>query len=171
MAALMKLRSIFVFTHDSIGLGEDGPTHQSIEHVASLRLIPNLDVWRPGDAAETAVAWAVALQNKTKPTALLLSRQNILYAPKSSLGDISKGAYVLAEPTEVGLNKRTQAVLIATGSEVQLALQAQELLAARKIGVRVVSMPSTTTFDLQSTAYKNAVLCRSNVVVLGMETT
>jgi len=158
MAALMKLRVVHVFTHDSIGLGEDGPTHQSIEHAASLRLIPNLDVWRPGDAAETAVAWAVALQNKTKPTALLLSRQNILYAPKSGLGDISKGAYVLAEPTEVGLNKRTQAVLIATGSEVQLALQAQELLAARKIGVRVVSMPSTTTFDLQSTAYKNAVL-------------
>jgi transketolase len=158
MAALMKLRVVHVFTHDSIGLGEDGPTHQSIEHAASLRLIPNLDVWRPGDSAETAVAWAVALQNKSKPTALLLSRQNILYAPKSSLGDISKGAYVLAEPSEVGLNKKNQAVLIATGSEVQLALQAQELLASRKIAVRVVSMPSTTTFDQQSAAYKAAVL-------------
>ena len=158
MAALMKLRVVHVFTHDSIGLGEDGPTHQSIEHAASLRLMPNLDVWRPGDAAETAVAWAVALQNKTKPTALLLSRQNILYAPKSSLGDISKGAYVLAEPSEVGINRKAQAVIIATGSEVPLALQAQELLAARKIAVRVVSMPSTTTFDRQGEAYKSTVL-------------
>jgi transketolase len=158
MAALMKLRVVHVFTHDSIGLGEDGPTHQSIEHAASLRLIPNLDVWRPGDTAETAVAWAVALQNKAKPTALLLSRQNIHYAPKASLGDISKGAYVLAEPTEVGLKKKAQAVIIATGSEVPLALKAQELLAARKIAVRVVSMPSTTTFDAQDAAYKTAVL-------------
>ena len=158
MAALMKLRVVHVFTHDSIGLGEDGPTHQSIEHAASLRLIPNLDVWRPGDTAETAIAWSVALQNKRKPTALLLSRQNIHYAPKASLGDISKGAYVLAEPSEVGLKKKTQALIIATGSEVQLALQAQELLAKRKIAVRVVSMPSTTTFDQQSAAYKSAVL-------------
>ena len=158
MAALMKLRVVHVFTHDSIGLGEDGPTHQSIEHAASLRLIPNLDVWRPGDTAETAIAWSVALQNKRKPTALLLSRQNIHYAPKASLGDISKGAYVLAEPSEVGLKKKTQAVIIATGSEVQLALQAQEMLAKRKIAVRVVSMPSTTTFDQQSAAYKSAVL-------------
>jgi transketolase len=158
MAALMKLRVVHVFTHDSIGLGEDGPTHQSIEHAASLRLIPNLDVWRPGDTAETAVAWAVALQNRAKPTALLLSRQNIIYAPKASLGDISKGAYVLAEPSELGLKKKAQAVIIATGSEVPLALRAQELLAARKIAVRVVSMPSTTTFDQQDVAYKTAVL-------------
>jgi transketolase len=158
MAALMKLRVIHVFTHDSIGLGEDGPTHQSVEHAASLRLIPNLDVWRPGDTAETAVAWAVALRNKSQPTALLLSRQNISYAPKGDLGDISKGAYVLAEPGEVGLKKKAQAVIIATGSEVQLALKAQELLATRKIAVRVVSMPSTTTFDQQSAAYKSSVL-------------
>lgn len=158
MAALMKLRVIHVFTHDSIGLGEDGPTHQSIEHAASLRLIPNLDVWRPGDTAETAVAWAVALQNKTKPTALLLSRQNLPYAPKDDLGQISKGAYVLSEPAEVGLNKKAQAVIIATGSEVQLALKAQELLATYKIAVRVVSMPSNTTFDKQKTAYKTEVL-------------
>ncbi len=158
MAALMKLRVVHVFTHDSIGLGEDGPTHQSVEHAASLRLIPNLDVWRPGDTAETAVAWTVALQNKTKPTALLLSRQNISYAPKAGLGDISRGAYVLAEPSEVGLKKKAQAVIIATGSEVQLALKAQELLAARKIAVRVVSMPSTTTFDRQDAAYKTTVL-------------
>jgi transketolase len=158
MAALMKLRVVHVFTHDSIGLGEDGPTHQSIEHAASLRLIPNLDVWRPGDTAETAVAWAVALQNKHKPTALLLSRQNLPYAPKDDLGQISKGAYVLAEPVEVGLNKKMQAIIIATGSEVQLALKAQELLATHKIAVRVVSMPSTTTFDLQKPAYKSEVL-------------
>ncbi len=167
MAALMKLRVIHVFTHDSIGLGEDGPTHQSIEHAASLRLIPNLDVWRPGDTAETAVAWTVALQNKAKPTALLLSRQNISYAPKAEsalapeacgLDAISKGAYVLAEPSEVGLKKKPQAVIIATGSEVQLALHAQKLLAERKVAVRVVSMPSTTTFDLQSEAYKTSVL-------------
>jgi len=167
MAAIMKLRVVHVFTHDSIGLGEDGPTHQAIEHAASLRLIPNLDVWRPGDTAETAIAWAVALQNKHKPTALLLSRQNIAYAPKGrseaapeacGLESISRGAYVLAEPTEVGLKKKVQAVIIATGSEVQLALKAQELLATKKIAVRVVSMPSTTTFDQQSTAYKSAVL-------------
>ncbi|HSV50938.1 MAG TPA: transketolase [Burkholderiaceae bacterium] len=158
MAALMKRRVIHVFTHDSIGLGEDGPTHQSIEHAASLRLIPNLDVWRPGDTAETAVAWAVALQNQSKPTALLLSRQNLPYAAKTGLGDIHKGAYVLAEPADVGLKKKTQLVLIATGSEVQHALKAQALLAAQKIAVRVVSMPSTTTFDKQSTEYKSAVL-------------
>ena len=167
MAALMKLRVVHVFTHDSIGLGEDGPTHQSIEHAASLRLIPNLDVWRPGDTAETAVAWTVALQNEAKPAALLLSRQNISYAPKgdsesapdaSGIDSISKGAYVLSEPSEVGLKKKAQAVIIATGSEVQLALKAQELLAQRKIAVRVVSMPSTTTFDKQSAAYKAMVL-------------
>ena len=159
MAALMKQRVIHVFTHDSIGLGEDGPTHQSIEHAASLRLIPNLDVWRPGDTAETTVAWAVALQNATRPTALLLSRQNLPYSPKGDLSDISKGAYVLAEPERVGLkNKKVKAVIIATGSEVQLAMKAQELLAAKKIGVRVVSMPSTTTFDRQDVAYKKSVL-------------
>ncbi len=158
MAALMKLRVIHVFTHDSIGLGEDGPTHQSIEHAASLRLIPNLDVWRPGDTAETAVAWAVALQNKTKPTALLLSRQNIAYIPKTNLEEINKGAYVLSVPRDVGLNKAAQAVIIATGSEVQLAIAAQKLLATKKIAVQVVSMPSNTTFDRQSTEYKTAVL-------------
>jgi transketolase len=167
MAALMKLRVIHVFTHDSIGLGEDGPTHQSIEHAASLRLIPNLDVWRPGDTAETAVAWTVALQNENKPTALLLSRQNISYAAKgdseaapdaSGIDAIGKGAYVLSEPADVGLKKKAQAVIIATGSEVQLAIKAQQLLAERKIAVRVVSMPSTTTFDKQSVDYKRSVL-------------
>ncbi len=158
MAALMKQRVVHVFTHDSIGLGEDGPTHQSIEHAASLRIIPNLDVWRPCDTAETAVAWAVALENKNRPTALLLSRQNLPYAPKAGLDDISRGAYVLAEPSEVGAKGKAQAVIIATGSEVQLALKAQEQLAARGIAVRVVSMPSTTTFDRQDRAYKERVL-------------
>ena len=158
MAALMKQRVIHVFTHDSIGLGEDGPTHQSVEHAASLRLIPNLDVWRPCDTAETAVAWAVALQNAQRPTALLLSRQNLPYAPKAGLEDISKGGYVLAEPSEVGIRRRADAVLLASGSEVQLALKAQELLARKDIAVRVVSMPSTTAFDRQSVAYKQDVL-------------
>ena len=158
MAALMKQRVIHVFTHDSIGLGEDGPTHQSVEHAASLRLIPNLDVWRPADTAETAVAWAVALENRQRPTALLLSRQNLPYAPKKDLGDISRGAYVLSEPSDVGLKKKAQAVIMATGSEVQLALKAQELLAAQKIAVRVVSVPSTTAFDRQTVAYKRSVL-------------
>jgi transketolase len=167
MAALMKTRVIHVFTHDSIGLGEDGPTHQSVEHAASLRLIPGLDVWRPADTAETAVAWACAIQNRTRPSALLLSRQNLPYAPKalsdaapnaSGLDAIAKGGYVLAEPSEVGLGKAAQAVIIATGSEVQLALHAQAALAKLKIAVRVVSIPSTSVFDRQSVAYKASVL-------------
>ena len=167
MAALMKLRVIHVFTHDSIGLGEDGPTHQSVEHAASLRLIPGLDVWRPADTAETTVAWACALQDRHRPSALLLSRQNLPYAPKatsavaplaSGLDAVAKGGYVLAEPTEVGLKKAAQAVIIATGSELQLALHAQAALAAQKIAVRVVSMPCTHVFDRQSDAYKTSVL-------------
>ena len=161
MAALMKQRVIHVFTHDSIGLGEDGPTHQSIEHAASLRLIPGLDVWRPADTTETAMAWAVAISQKNRPTAMLLSRQNLAYAPKSedALDNIACGGYVLSEPKDVGLkSKKAQAVIIATGSEVQLALAAQKQLAEKKIAVRVVSMPSTTTFDRQDMAYKQSVL-------------
>jgi transketolase len=167
MAALMKLRVIHVFTHDSIGLGEDGPTHQSIEHAASLRLIPGLEVWRPADTAETIVAWAQALQSRERPTALLLSRQNLPYLPKalshaaaqaSGLDAITRGAYVLAEPGEVGLAKKAQAVIVATGSEVQLALHAQALLAREGVAVRVVSVPSTTVFDRQDAGYKSAVL-------------
>ncbi|MDR2324103.1 MAG: transketolase [Acidovorax sp.] len=160
MAALMKQRVIHVFTHDSIGLGEDGPTHQSIEHAASLRMIPGLDVWRPADTTETAMAWAVALSQKNRPTAMLLSRQNLAYAPKSeaALDNIANGAYVLSEPKDVGLSGKARAVIIATGSEVQLALAAQKQLAEQKIAVRVVSMPSTTTFDRQDMAYKQSVL-------------
>jgi len=158
MAALMGQRVIHVFTHDSIGLGEDGPTHQSVEHAASLRLIPGLDVWRPADTTETVAAWASAIEHKSRPTALLLSRQNLPYLPKAGLDTLSRGAYVLAEPGEVGLKKKAQAVIIATGSEVQLALHAQAMLARDGIAVRVVSMPSTTVFDRQSTAYKTEVL-------------
>ncbi len=153
MAALMKRRVIHVFTHDSIGLGEDGPTHQSIEHVASLRLIPGLDVWRPGDTAETAVAWTMALSNASRPSVLALSRQNISYANKLQLDEISKGGYVLREPA-----KKAKGVIIATGSEVQLALAAQTMLAEQGIFVRVVSMPSTTVFDRQDAKYKKSVL-------------
>ena len=156
MAALMRQRVIHVLTHDSIGLGEDGPTHQPIEHAASLRLIPGLDVWRPADTAETAVAWTLALAQANRPTALLLSRQNLPYLAKSeaALDQIANGAYVLSEP-EGGA---AQAVIIATGSEVQLALQAQQLLAADNIRVRVVSMPSTSVFDRQSEEVQAAVL-------------
>ena len=156
MAALMRQRVIHVLTHDSIGLGEDGPTHQPIEHAASLRLIPGLDVWRPADTAETAVAWTLALAQANRPTALLLSRQNLPYLAKSeaALDQIANGAYVLSEP-EGGA---AQAVIIATGSEEQLALQAQQLLAAENIRVRVVSMPSTSVFDRQSDEVQAAVL-------------
>jgi transketolase len=158
MAALMKRRVVHVFTHDSIGLGEDGPTHQSVEHAASLRLIPNLEVWRPADTAETVVAWQAALAATDRPTALLLSRQNLPYAPKAALADIARGGYVLAEPAEVGLKKKAQAVIVATGSEVQLALHAQAELAREGVAVRVVSLPSTTVFDRQDVAYKSTVL-------------
>jgi transketolase len=153
MAALMKQRVIHVFTHDSIGLGEDGPTHQSIEHASSLRLIPNLDVWRPADTAESVVAWQVALQNKNKPSALLFSRQAVPYGNKASTADIAKGGYILSESA-----KKPQAVLIATGTEVALALQAQAQLAGQGVHVRVVSMPSTTVFDQQTRVYQQLVL-------------
>ncbi|MDG0834203.1 transketolase [Pelomonas saccharophila] len=154
MAALMKQRVIHVMTHDSIGLGEDGPTHQSIEHVASLRLIPGLDVWRPADTTETVVAWTMALGNAQRPSLLALSRQNLAYSPKTNVDEIAKGAYVLAEPVK----GKAKAVIIATGSEVQLALAAQKLLADEGVKVRVVSMPSTNVFDRQDKDYKKAVL-------------
>jgi transketolase len=154
MAALMKLRVVHVFTHDSIGLGEDGPTHQSVEHVPSLRLIPGLDVWRPGDGLETAVAWACAVERTDGPTALALSRQAVprLVADTALVPQIRRGGYVLSD-TAV-----PQAVLIGTGTETSLALQAQAILAREGIATRVVSMPSTTVFDRQSTDYQDAVL-------------
>jgi transketolase len=152
LAALMGAHAIYVFSHDSIGLGEDGPTHQPIEHAASLRLMPNMEVWRPCDTVETAVAWAAALRRKTGPVALLLTRQNVPFAKRDSLEGIDKGGYVLADAAQ------PRAVLIATGSEVSLALGAQKQLGEAGIPVRVVSMPSTTVFDRQPPDYRNSVL-------------
>ncbi len=154
MAALMHQRVIHVFTHDSIGLGEDGPTHQPVEHPASLRLIPFLHVWRPADAVETAVAWQAALERREGPTALLLSRQGLAPQVKdpAMAKEVAKGAYVLSTDTN------PQIVLMATGSEVSLAMQAAAMLRAEKRRVRVVSLPSTTVFDQQTVAYKSSVL-------------
>ena len=145
----------YVWTHDSVGLGEDGPTHQPVEHAASLRLIPNLEVWRPCDTVETAIAWAAALERKTGPTALLLSRQNLAFNKRSpdQLLAARNGGYILSEA-----DGRPLAILIATGSEVSLALHAQKLLAGDGIPVRVVSMPSTSVFDRQPELYRDAVL-------------
>jgi transketolase len=154
MAALMRLRVVYVFSHDSIGLGEDGPTHQPIEHAASLRLIPNLDVWRPCDTVETAVAWAAALERKDGPSALLLSRQAVPFVTRESTNGVRRGAYVLSD------TPWARAALIATGSEVSLALAAQKILADEGVAVRVVSMPSTNVFDRQDAAYRDSVLPR-----------
>ena len=156
MAALMKLRSIFVFTHDSIGLGEDGPTHQSVEQVASLRLIPNLMVWRPCDTTESGVAWGAAIERKHGPSALIFSRQNCPFVSRSAAQakDIARGGYILRDPKSAQID----AVIIATGSEVALALQTAQQLEKDGLGVRVVSMPSTTVFDQQDAAYKAKVL-------------
>jgi transketolase len=158
LAALMKVRAIYVFTHDSIGLGEDGPTHQPIEQAASLRLMPNMEVWRPCDAAETAVAWIAAIERRGGPTSLLLSRQNLPFQKRApeQLAGIARGAYVLAEAPGAA----PRCVVIATGSEVAVALEAQTLLAQEGIAVRVVSMPSSTVFDRQDEAYRLSVLPR-----------
>ncbi len=161
MAALMKLRNIFVFTHDSIGLGEDGPTHQSVEHVSSLRLMPNLDVWRPCDTVESAQAWIAAVErgvtSPSGPSALVFSRQNLQFQKRDarSLAGIARGAYVLADCAGA-----PQALILATGSEVQLAMGAQAKLAGEGVRVRVVSMPSTSVFDRQDDAYRETVLPR-----------
>ncbi len=154
MAALMKQRVIHVFTHDSIGLGEDGPTHQSVEHVPSLRLIPHLDVWRPADGLETAVAWACAIERRDGPSALALSRQNLpRLADRAELAaHIRRGGYILAEQDS------PRAVILATGSETMLAMQAHAMLAQEGIATRVVSMPCTSVFDRQPQAYQDAVL-------------
>ena len=153
MAALMKKRVIHVFTHDSIGLGEDGPTHQSVEHVPSLRIIPGLDVWRPADGLETAVAWACAVERRDGPSALALSRQNLpRLTDVSMVSAIRKGGYILAQ----GINP--QAIIIATGSETSLAMEAHTALAAEGISTRVVSMPCTNVFDRQSQAYQDDIL-------------
>ncbi len=153
MASLMKLRVIHVFTHDSIGLGEDGPTHQSVEHVPSLRLIPGLDVWRPADGLETALAWACAIERHDGPSALCLSRQNLPRLTDVSMADrIRQGGYVLSDM------EGAQAVIVSTGSELELAMKAQAVLAGEGIATRVVSMPCTNVFDRQSAAYQEQVL-------------
>ncbi|HCE2219650.1 TPA: transketolase [Vibrio parahaemolyticus] len=155
MAALMKIQNIQVYTHDSIGLGEDGPTHQPVEQMASLRLTPNMNTWRPCDQVESAVAWKLAIERKDAPTALIFSRQNLAQQPRSAeqVADIAKGAYILKDS-----DGKPELILIATGSEVELAVKAAEQLTAEGKKVRVVSMPSTDAFDKQDAAYREAVL-------------
>lgn len=155
MAALMKIRSIFVYTHDSIGLGEDGPTHQPVEQIASLRVTPNMSTWRPCDQVESAVAWKYAIERKNGPTSLIFSRQNLAQQPRTAqqLADIEKGAYILKDCAG-----QPEVILIATGSEVELAVKAYEQLTAEGRKARVVSMPSTDAFDKQDAAYRESVL-------------
>jgi transketolase len=155
MSALMKIRTIYVYTHDSIGLGEDGPTHQPIEHVTSLRIIPNMSVWRPCDTTETAVAWKAAIERADGPTALVLTRQNLDAQPRSDdqVDAITRGGYVLRDT-----DGKPDAIIIATGSEVALAVGAAEALAAKGKNIRVVSMPSTNVFDAQDASYRESVL-------------
>ena len=155
MAALMKQRSIFVYTHDSIGLGEDGPTHQPVEQTASLRYIPNLETWRPADQVESAVAWKAAIERKEGPSALIFTRQNLQQQPRNAaqLADIARGGYILKDCAGT-----PDLIFIATGSEVELAVKAAEVLEAEGKKVRVVSMPSTNVFDKQDAAYREAVL-------------
>jgi transketolase len=157
MAALMRLRTILVYTHDSIGLGEDGPTHQAIEQTASLRLIPGLDVWRPGDTTETAASWVAAIEREDGPTALVLTRQNVAFQPRDAaqIADIRRGGYVLADWDAAA---KQRVVIIATGSELALAASARTALAGEGIGARVVSLPCTQVFERQDAAYRASVL-------------
>ena len=158
MSALMKQRVIYVFTHDSIGLGEDGPTHQPVEQTTTLRFIPNMDVWRPCDTVESIVSWVAAVERQTGPSSLIFSRQNLNFQKRDSaqIAAIRQGAYVLSEAA----NGKAQAIIIATGSEVDLAMKAQAVLAAEGVNVRVVSMPSTNVFDRQDQAYQDSVLTK-----------
>lgn len=158
MAALMKIRNLFVFTHDSIGLGEDGPTHQPVEQTATLRYIPNMDVWRPCDTVESTVSWARSIERKTGPSTLIFSRQNLPFQKRDAetIKLIDKGGYILSEAA----NGKPQAIIIATGSEVALAMDAQKTLADEDIHVRVVSMPCTNLFDRQDQSYKDSVLLK-----------
>jgi transketolase len=155
MAALMKIQNVLVYTHDSIGLGEDGPTHQPVEHTASLRLMPNMSVWRPCDTVETAVAWRYAIERQDGPTSLILTRQNVPYQARSKeqLVNVARGGYVLMDA-----DGGPDIILIATGSEVALAMSAAEALATEGIKARVVSMPSTDVFDKQDADYRESVL-------------
>jgi transketolase len=163
MAALMRQRQIMVYTHDSIGLGEDGPTHQPVEHIPSLRIIPNVDVWRPADATETAIAWISAVDRSDGPSILALSRQNLPTVTQNVAdADIARGGYVLSDCAG-----EPQVTLIATGSEVKLALDAQAELAAEGIATRVVSMPCTNVFDRQDAAYRKSVVgaCKTRIAI------
>ena len=155
MAALMKIPTLFVYTHDSIGLGEDGPTHQPVEQIATLRMIPNMDVWRPSDAVESAVAWKAGIDRKDGPSTLIFSRQNLMHVSRTAeqIAAIAKGGYVLRD-----CDGTPEAILIATGSEVELAVKAQEALAGQGKKVRVVSLPSTNVFEAQDQAYRDSVL-------------
>ncbi|MGH8172495.1 MAG: transketolase [Rhodanobacteraceae bacterium] len=166
MSALIPTRAIHVYTHDSIGLGEDGPTHQPVEHVATLRYIPNNHVWRPCDAVESAIAWKAAIQRSNGPSSLVFSRQNLAHQHRTdeNLAQVQRGGYVLADPASA----KFDAILIATGSEVELAMQAMRTLAGEGIAVRVVSMPCTNVFDVQPLEYRESVLpswCRKRVAV------
>jgi transketolase len=153
MAALMKVPSIFVYSHDSIGLGEDGPTHQAVEQIPTLRMIPNMSVWRPCDAVESAVAWKLAVERKDGPSCLIFSRQGLPHQVRTGdqIDAIRRGGYILKD-----CDGTPEAIIIATGSEVALAMGAAEQLANHRI--RVVSMPSTTAFDAQDEAYRESVL-------------
>ncbi|MFP4683886.1 MAG: transketolase-like TK C-terminal-containing protein, partial [Ectothiorhodospira sp.] len=167
MSALMKQRVVYVLTHDSIGLGEDGPTHQPVEQVSSLRLIPNMSLWRPCDAAETAVAWKQAIERRDGPTALILSRQGLPPQTRDEvqMANVARGGYVLRDT-----DGTPEAILIATGSEVALAMEAAEALAAKGRGVRVVSMPSVDVFEAQDADYRDAVLPPSVRARVAVET-
>ncbi|AVT57495.1 transketolase [Pectobacterium versatile] len=166
MAALMKIRSIYVYTHDSIGLGEDGPTHQPVEQLASLRVTPNMSNWRPADQVETAVAWKYAIERQDGPTSLILSRQNLAQQPRTAeqLANVAKGGYVLKDS-----DGQPELILIATGSEVELAVGAYDKLTAAGRKVRVVSMPSTDAFDKQDAAYREAVLPKAVAARVAIE--
>ncbi len=166
MAALMGIRNIYVFTHDSIGLGEDGPTHQPVEQIANLRMTPNMITWRPADLVETGVAWKSAIKRSNGPTALLLSRQNLAPQKRTAaqLGLIEKGGYILHDSKE-----EPQVILIATGSEVELAMEAAKSLAKAKVATRVVSMPSPEVFEAQDEAYKESVLPKAITARVAVE--
>ena len=165
MAALMKIQNIFVFTHDSIGLGEDGPTHQAVEQASTLRLMPNMSLWRPCDAVESAIAWQAAIERDSGPTSLLLSRQNLAHLKRteSQLQNIKRGGYTLIEGSQ-----KPEAIIIATGSEVEMALNVATRLNANNKNIRVVSMPSADVFDAQEEGYKETVLpfsCRNRIAI------
>jgi transketolase len=166
MSALIPTRAIHVYTHDSIGLGEDGPTHQPVEHLASLRYIPNNIVWRPCDAVESAVAWKVAIERTNGPSCLVFSRQNLVCQARDAeqVAEIERGGYVLSDPAST----KFDVILIATGSEVEVAMQAMRILGDRGVAARVVSMPATNVFDAQALEYREGVLpswCRKRIAV------